>query len=55
MRTLENWIGEAGAKALFDGVLAQLLKKGFIAPGGQLLDGLGAGPPSRTTAEPKGH
>ena len=29
--TFENRIGEASAKALFDGVSAQLLKKGFIA------------------------
>jgi transposase len=34
----ENRIGEAGAKALFDGVTAQLLKKGFIARGGQIID-----------------
>jgi len=34
----ENRIGEAGAKALFDGVSAQLLKKGFIARGGQIID-----------------
>jgi IS5 family transposase len=34
----ENRIGEAGAKALFDGVSAQLLKKGFIARGGQIVD-----------------
>jgi transposase, IS5 family len=36
--TLENRIGEAGAKALFDGVTTQLLKKGFIARGGQIID-----------------
>jgi IS5 family transposase len=36
--TFENRIGEAGAKALFDGVSAQLLKKGFIARGGQVID-----------------
>lgn len=36
--TFENRIGEAGAKALFDGVTAQLLKKGFIARGGQIID-----------------
>jgi hypothetical protein len=29
---------QAGAKALFDGVSAQLLKKGFIARGGQIID-----------------
>jgi len=34
----ENRIGEAGAKALFEGVTAQLLKKGFIARGGQIID-----------------
>ena len=38
MWTFENRIGEAGAKALFDGVSAQLLKKGFIARGGQIID-----------------
>lgn len=36
--TFENRIGEAGAKALFDGVSSQLLKKGFIARGGQIID-----------------
>ena len=36
--TFENRIGEAGAKALFDGVSAQLLRKGFIARGGQIID-----------------
>ena len=36
--TFEKRIGEAGAKALFDGVSAQLLKKGFIARGGQIID-----------------
>ena len=36
--TFENRIGEAGAKALFDGVSAQLLKKGFIARDGQIID-----------------
>ena len=34
----ENRIGEAGAQAIFDGVTAQLLKKGFIARGGQIID-----------------
>lgn len=34
----ENRIGEVGAKAIFDGVTAQLLKKGFIARGGQIID-----------------
>lgn len=36
--TFENRIGEAGAKAIFDGVTSQLLKKGFIARGGQIID-----------------
>ena len=36
--TFENRIGKAGAEALFDGVAAQLLKKGFIARGGQIID-----------------
>jgi len=36
--TFENRIGEAGAKALFDGVSEQLLRKGFIARGGQIID-----------------
>lgn len=36
--TFENRIGEAGAKVLFDGVSAQLLKRGFIARGGQIID-----------------
>lgn len=36
--TFENRIGEAGAKVLFDGVTAQLLKHGFIARGGQIVD-----------------
>ena len=34
----ENRVGEAGAKAIFDGVTTQLLKKGFIARGGQIID-----------------
>jgi transposase, IS5 family len=34
----ENRIGEAGAKALFDGVTTPLLKKGVIARGGQIID-----------------
>ncbi|QIK38305.1 IS5 family transposase [Caldichromatium japonicum] len=34
----ENRIGEAGAKAIFDGLSAQLLKKGLIARGGQIID-----------------
>ena len=36
--TFEQRIGETGAKALFDGVSTQLLKKGFIARGGQIID-----------------
>lgn len=38
MWTFENRINEAGAKVLFDGVLPQLLKKGFIARGVQIID-----------------
>jgi IS5 family transposase len=34
----ENRMGEAAAKAIFDGVSTQLLKKGFIARGGQIID-----------------
>ena len=34
----QNRIGEAGAKALFDGVSAQLLGKGFSARGSQIID-----------------
>lgn len=36
--TFENRIGAAGAQALFDGMNAQLLTKGFIARGGQIID-----------------
>lgn len=36
--TFENRIGSAGAQALFEGVTAQLLRQGFIARGGQLID-----------------
>lgn len=36
--TFENRIGEAGAKAIFDGVSAQLLKHGYLARGGQIID-----------------
>lgn len=36
--TFENRIGEAGAKVLFDGVTTQLLKHGFMARGGQIVD-----------------
>ncbi len=34
----ENRIGEVGAQALFDGVSRQLMKRGFIARGGQMID-----------------
>jgi len=34
----EQRIGELGARALFEGVSAQLLAKGFIARGGQIVD-----------------
>lgn len=34
----ENRIGEAGAQAIFDGVSTQLLMKGFVARGGQIID-----------------
>lgn len=36
--TFENRIGEAGAKALFEGVSTQLLRRGYIARGGQIID-----------------
>ena len=36
--TFENRLGEEGTKLLFDRVSAQLLKKGFIARGGQIID-----------------
>lgn len=36
--TFENRIGEAGATALFDGLERQLLKHGYIARGGQIID-----------------
>lgn len=36
--TFENQIGETGAHVLFDGVSAQLLKQGYIARGGQIID-----------------
>jgi len=36
--TFENRIGQMGAKAIFDGVATQLLKKGFLARGGQIVD-----------------
>lgn len=36
--TFENRIGESGAKALFDAMTAHLLKHGYIARGGQIVD-----------------
>lgn len=36
--TFENRIGEAGATALFEGVTTQLLTRGFMARGGQIID-----------------
>jgi IS5 family transposase len=36
--TFENRIGSLGAQALFEGVNAQLLRQGFIARGGQIID-----------------
>ncbi len=36
--TFENRIGEAGARALFDGMTAQLDRQGYIARGGQIVD-----------------
>jgi IS5 family transposase len=45
--TFENRIGEAGAKALFDGVSAQRLQKGFIARGGQIIDATRVPAPQR--------
>lgn len=36
--SVENRTGEAGARALFDGASSQLLKRGFIARGGQIID-----------------
>lgn len=36
--TFENRIGQAGAQALLDAVSGQLLQKGFIARGGQIID-----------------
>ena len=36
--TFENRIGEAGAEAIFAGVEQQLLKHGYIARGGQIID-----------------
>ena len=36
--TFENRIGQTGAQALFDGVSGQLLRCGYIARGGQIID-----------------
>jgi hypothetical protein len=36
--TFENRIGEAGAQAIFAGGSAQLLKRGFVARSGQIID-----------------
>lgn len=36
--TFENRMGEAGARVLFNGVTEQLLRKGFIARGDQMMD-----------------
>jgi len=36
--TFENRIGEVGARELLDGVSDQLLRQGFIARGGQIID-----------------
>jgi hypothetical protein len=36
--TFENCIGQAGVKAIFDGVEAQLRAKGLAARGGQIID-----------------
>ena len=36
--TFENRIGDAGAQTLLDAVSGQLLEKGFIARGGQIID-----------------
>ena len=36
--TFENRIGDSGAQALFAGVEQQLLKQGYIARGGQIID-----------------
>ncbi len=36
--TFENRIGDAGAQALFHGMPAQLLTRGFIVQGGQITD-----------------
>ena len=36
--TFENRVGEAGAKAVFDGVSTQLLQHGYLARGGQIIN-----------------
>ncbi len=36
--TFENRISEAGVRAIRDGVSTQLLNKGFIARGGQIIN-----------------
>lgn len=46
--TFENRLGEEGTKLLFDRVSAQLLKKGFIARGSQIID-------ATLVPEPKQH
>lgn len=52
--TFENRIGEAGAKALFDGLNEQLRKKGLTAQGGQIIDAtLVAAPRQRFTHKEK--
>jgi len=52
--TFENRIGEKGAQALFEGVTAQLLKAGYIARGGQIVDAtLVLAPKQRLTHEEK--
>jgi len=52
--TFENRIGEQGAQALFDGVTAQLLKAGYIARGGQIIDAtLVPAPKQRLTRKEK--
>lgn len=52
--TFEHRIGGAGAKALFDGVSAQLLRHGYIARGGQIIDAtLVPAPKQRFTKEDK--
>jgi len=51
----ENRIGEAEAKALFDSVSAQLLKKGFIARGGQIIDATLVPLPGSTAVKVRRH